>query len=327
MMSLPVGRLPVIPLMGVPGIALTNTTLKENLTDPEIQYTTLNALLERFQPDGIFVFMDLTVEAECLGLPLLFPEHEAPSVANHPLQDAAVLESLKRNWHGTSGRMPVFLRTLELMSRTSTIMIGGYAIGPLSLAGELMGVSELAIASKLNKNLVEETLEFTTGVVTAYARAILNSGADILALLEPTSVIFSPEQFEDLCAKHFMEIQDALGTRCILHVCGNTTPLMKQMVKTHAFGLSLDSMVDFGTVSNMIPSDMLLIGNISPVKTFLQGTRDDMEHDVGNLLNAMRGKANFVLSSGCDLPAGVPLENIATFVELGRKHSWQPSGQ
>ena len=124
-----------------------------------------------------------------------------------------------------------------------------------------------------------------------------------------------------------MQIQDALGARCILHVCGNTTPLLKQMVKTHALGLSLDSMVDFGTISNMIPSDMMLIGNVSPVKTFLQGTADDVEHDVRNLLNAMRGKTNFVLSSGCDLPAGVPLENIERFVEVGRSSSWQPSGQ
>jgi uroporphyrinogen decarboxylase len=307
--------------MGVPGIALTNTTLRKNLTDAPTQYSTLSALLDRFHPDGIFMFMDLTVEAEALGVPLLFPEQEAPSVRSHPLKDLAVLESLKSRWRGIGGRMPVFLKTLELLSKSNSVIVGGYTIGPLSLAGELIGVSDLAIASKLNMDLVAATLEFTTQVVMTYARAILNAGADVIAILEPTAVIFSPSQFALLCARYFMRIQDALGVRCILHVCGNTAPVVAEMVKTNALGLSLDSMVDFGAIKGMIPPEMLLIGNISPVRTFLQGTRNDMENDVRNLLLAMRGSKNFVLSSGCDLPAGVPLENISTFVEVGRAHA------
>jgi len=54
----------VIPLLGAPGIKLTGTTLKQNLIDPSIQFKTLYKILERFNPDGIFPFMDLTVEAE-----------------------------------------------------------------------------------------------------------------------------------------------------------------------------------------------------------------------------------------------------------------------
>jgi len=79
-LNLPKDRVPVIPLLGAPGTQLSNTTLRDNLTDPSIQLRSINLLIERFQPDGIFTFMDLTVEAEALGLKIDFPENDNPSV-------------------------------------------------------------------------------------------------------------------------------------------------------------------------------------------------------------------------------------------------------
>lgn len=321
MMKLPQGRIPLIPLMGAPGIALTQTTLKENLTDAETQFRTLFALLERFHPDGIFLFMDLTVEAEALGLKIRFPEHEPPSVREHPVKNFSSLHSLQSSWHGIGGRMPVFIKTMEKLSRVSDAINGCYVIGPLTLAGELMGVRDLALASMENEPFVLQMLEFTTGAVTEYACAFINAGADIVAVLEPTAVMFSPVQFEVYCAKYFKQIQDSLDRRCILHVCGNTTHLLPRMVQTDAFGLSLDSMVDFETISQKIPSEMYLIGNINPVAIFLQGTVQDMKEEVCTLCNKIKNKSRFILSSGCDLPVGIPLGNIEAFFEIGRTMS------
>lgn len=59
---------PVAPLMGLPGIQLTYTTVKENLENAEVQFETIKKLKERFEPDIVFPFMDLSVEAEALGL-------------------------------------------------------------------------------------------------------------------------------------------------------------------------------------------------------------------------------------------------------------------
>ena len=52
-----------IPLIGIAGTHLTGYTVKENLTNSEIQYSTLKAIYDEYKPDGIFTFMDLTVEA------------------------------------------------------------------------------------------------------------------------------------------------------------------------------------------------------------------------------------------------------------------------
>ncbi|MGC9064698.1 MAG: uroporphyrinogen decarboxylase family protein, partial [bacterium] len=78
-LKLPKDKTLVIPLLGAPGIQLSNTSLKDNLIDGTIQFKTMRLLIERFQPDGVFPFMDLTVEAEALGLEINFPRDENPS--------------------------------------------------------------------------------------------------------------------------------------------------------------------------------------------------------------------------------------------------------
>jgi len=103
----------VIPLLGAPGVALSKTTLEENLTDSEVQHKTLSMLIDKFNPDGIFPMMDLGVEVEALGLKLKFPENADPLVIEHPIKSREDLEIFKDNWHGITGRMKVFIEVME----------------------------------------------------------------------------------------------------------------------------------------------------------------------------------------------------------------------
>lgn len=135
--------------MGVNGVHLTNTTLLENLSNATIQYNTLKQLVSKFKPDGIFSMMDLTVEAEALGLKINFSDNESPSVAEHSVKTLSDLKKLKESWKGINGRMNVFIEVVQKMSENSSIINGAYVSGPLTLAGELMGVNELMMSPEV----------------------------------------------------------------------------------------------------------------------------------------------------------------------------------
>jgi len=62
------GRLMTIPLMGFPGTQLNRSSLKQNTFNWGTQFSTLFALHRHFRPDGLFFFIDLSVEASALGL-------------------------------------------------------------------------------------------------------------------------------------------------------------------------------------------------------------------------------------------------------------------
>ncbi|MGC8972296.1 MAG: uroporphyrinogen decarboxylase family protein [bacterium] len=316
--SLPKDRVPVIPLLGAPGVQLSNTTLRDNLTDASVQVRSLELLIERFQTDGIFTFMDLTVEVEALGLRIDFPEDENPSVRSHSIKTLGDLENLKKSYKGISGRMPIFIKVVERLAKSYTILKGAYTIGPFTLAGELMGVEDLMINTILNSSLVYNLLDFTTIVVKDYAHALLNAGADTIAVLEPTSVMLSPSQFNTFSGRYFSRLVEELKAPLILHICGDTRHLIKGMASTGAIGLSLDSLVDLKEVSTIVPERVFLIGNLDPVRVFLLAKPQEVAKATRELLEKMAGVKNFILSSGCDIPKETPLENIEVFINTGK---------
>lgn len=312
-------RPPIIPLLGAPGVKLSGTTLKENLTNAETQYKTLSLILEEFQPDGIFPMMDLSVEPEALGLKIEFPDNAPPSVREHPIKDKNALESLKRNWKGIGGRMGVFVEVVKRMSKSFPILKGGYVLGPFTLAGELVGVEDFLQILITNSGFAKEVLSFATDILKQYAEELFSAGADVVAILDPTSVTLSPKYFDEFSAPYIKEMVESLKQPLILHICGDTNHLIKRMADTGVIGLSLDSMVDLREAFERVPKSVAIMGNLDPVNVFWRTTPERVERKTKELLEKMRGIHNFILSSGCDIPIEAPLENIRAFMKAGRR--------
>jgi len=309
----------VIPLLGAPGTILSKTTLKENLTNSEVQYKTLSMLIDKFNPDGIFPMMDLTVEIEALGAETSFPENANPSVAKPLIKNREDLEILKGNWQGISGRMKVFIEVMEKIAKKYSIIKGGYVIGPFTMAGELMGANDIAMQAMLNPELVSELVDFSLEVISEYANALFNAGADAIAVLEPLAVILSPKKYKEFSLYPFKKLVSNLNNKpLILHICGNTNHLIKSMLDSGAVGLSLDSVINFEELKKIIPQEIILMGNLNPVKIFLQSTPDQVAEATKSLKESMKDTKNFILSSGCDLPLNTPLKNIEDFMKAAR---------
>ena len=62
-----------------------------------------------------------------------------------------------------------------------------------------------------------------------------------------------------------------------------------------------------------IPQDVVVMGNISPVQQFRSGTVESITEDTLSLMRDLSGYNNFVISSGCDIPPDVDLDNVDTF--------------
>lgn len=310
----------IIPLLGAPGARMTGTTLKENLTNAEIQFSSLAKLMEEFQPDGIFFMMDLTVEAEALGLEIGFPEDDNPYVKEHPIKGPDELSSVVNSWRGISGRMGVFAEVADKMARELPGKRGSYVIGPLSLAGELVGVTDLCMKLIEDPAFAESVIDFCSRVVSEYSRALIDHGADMIAVLEPTAVLLSKRQFKRFALPYFERLRSELSKPLIYHICGDTEHIVEPMGASGAHGLSLDSMVDLKAVAEKIPEDVFLIGNIDPVKVFLQSNEEEVERETAKLLEKMKAVPNFILSSGCDIPLETPPENISAFFRAGRNY-------
>jgi uroporphyrinogen decarboxylase len=308
----------VVPLMGFPGTQLTHSTIWQNEFNADLQYRTIAALVERFAPDAAFFFMDLAVEAGAIGLPVLFPASGSPSVKQHPvkrIEDLAQFEVVDVRY---DARVRAYVDVMRRMKAGLDVLAGAYVIGPFTLAGLMMGATQIALATIQDPDLVHAAARFATDVIIRYGEQLVEAGADMVCVLEPTATFISPKAFREFSGRYVKKIVEALETRSILHICGDTKHLVEPMCETGVQGLSLDAPMDFPATIERMPEDVVLIGNVDPVRVMVNETPDEVRDSVRALLDRMAPYPNFILSTGCDLPPETPLENIRAFMEAGR---------
>lgn len=308
---------PAVPLVGYPGIAATGGRADRVLTDRDEHVSVLMFLARRFNPPCLFHVMDLTVEAEALGLPVRFSEDGPPSVIEHPITSMEALGSLSVPDPGRDGRLPMMVDVVARTSLGIDALMGAYCVGPFTLAAELCGAEELAVRTITDRGFVEDMMSFVTLVCQTYSRALAAAGARVVTILEPTAVILSPASFDRYCLGPLRSVAAAVRDRDsspVLHICGDSTPLLPAMVAAGFDGLSLDAPVELSDALAIAPADMVVLGNVDPVSVMLEGSPSHVEATARSLLDSYGERSNFVLATGCDLPMETPLENIDAFM-------------
>lgn len=101
----------------------------------------------------------------------------------------------------------------------------------------------------------------------------------------------------------------------ILHNCGNTGQCTDAMLKTGASALHFGNAIDMKRALEECPDSVLVMGNLDPVGLFKQASPDRVYQETYTLLKETSCYRNLVISSGCDMPPGVPVENIEAFIK------------
>lgn len=83
-------------------------------------------------------------------------------------------------------------------------------------------------------------------------------------------------------------------------------------------GLSLDHKVDFFYAKKVLEGKVCLIGNLNPTDTLVFKNAHEIYEEARALISAV-GPYNFILSSGCSIPAIAPPENIEAMVKAANE--------
>ncbi|MGI9861279.1 uroporphyrinogen decarboxylase family protein [Moorella naiadis] len=312
------GRRLVFFIGSFPGAALQGVTLKEVYFSASLQAETACCLAERFQPDFIRPVTDLVVEAEAMGLQARYPDYGAPVLAEHPVTGPEALDRLKLPSPHRDGRLPINIEAIRLIKQRTDKPVIGSLTGPFTLAGALCGPADVAMKAITAPQFLHSLLAFCTQALKGYGEALLAAGADVLWISEPLGSLLSPAQFWQFSGRYIQEILAAFPVMNMLHICGDTSYMLKEMLATGTQGLSLDTRVNLAILVAQVPDDVVLIGNIDPVGVMLAGTPRQVVKATTNLLVDMQPYKNFIMSTGCSLPFEVTAENISAFITTVR---------
>lgn len=307
-----------MPIMTYPASILTGIKVVDMVTDGQAQFTCMDALAKRYPSVAVHTGMDLSVEAEVFGCEVRFVADEVPSIASRAVSDIDSIGDLVIPAIG-AGRTAEYLNAARLVRKTvnDRAVLGG-CIGPFSLAGRLMDTNALMLALIKQAEAVHALLDKCVAFLTGYAKAFKSTGLSGIIIAEPMAGILSPGQCERFSSRYVARLVDVLQDKdftVILHNCGRAQKMVGSLVDTGARGLHFGNAVDMGIVAPLIPKDRVFFGNIDPVGVFRHGTPADVQRSVRTLLDKMRPYGNFVLSSGCDIPPGTPIENIDAFFQ------------
>lgn len=306
-----------LPILSFPAAQKLQVSVRELLHSAELQANAMELVACTTDTVAAVSFMDLSLEAEAFGANVVFRENEVPAITGQLVSGGEEANAL-RIPDLTAGRIPVSIETVRLAKeKVAEKPVFAGMIGPFSLAGRLMDVTEILYTCFDEPGSVHAVLQKATAFLKTYAAALKAAGADGVILAEPLSGILSPDMAREFSCPYVREILHFVQTEefaVIYHNCGNSVPQMaNSLYEMNAAAYHFGNAVDLQQMLQNAPADVLLMGNIDPVSCFAKGTPEQIREQTSALLERCGRYQNFILSSGCDIPYIAPWENIEAF--------------
>ena len=311
-------RKKAMPILSFPGIQMTGHSVDEMVKDGHLQALCMEAIAKKFDTGAAFSLMDLSVEAEAFGSSVQYSEDEVPTVTAALVHDEEEAEALKVPEVG-AGRTGECIKGIKEVSAliTDRLVLAGI-IGPFSLAGRLLDMTEIMILCFDDPEMVETVLEKATDFLIAYAKAFKEAGANGIAIAEPAAGLLSPALIKEFSTPYVKKIRESVEDEnfiVLYHNCGGVVPLLENIKEIGASAYSIGNAVDIEEALKVLPDDSIVIGNIDPAGTFRNGTPEKVRQETMELLERCGKYPNFVIASGCDIPPMTPMENIQAFFD------------
>lgn len=320
-------RMHALPILSFPAVQFMGVNVRELTSSSELQAQAMALIADKTASAASVSLMDLSVEAEAFGAEVRFSANEVPTVIGRLVSDEKAAEALPVPPVG-AGRTGIYVETIKLAKKQifdRPILAG--CIGPYSLAGRLMDVTEIMYLCYDEPETVHTVLAKATDFLISYCKAFQDAGADGVVIAEPLAGLLSPDLAEKFSCTYFEQVIQAVQTdnfAVIYHNCGSAvSSFLPQLFSLNATAYHFGNAVEMREILAKAPEDVLCMGNISPAEHFAGGTPESMHEVVTTLLNDCGSCPNFLISSGCDIPPHAKWENINAFFEAINDYNCQ----
>lgn len=313
-----------MPILSFPSTQLLGVSVYELTHSAKLQSDGMKKVADFTDAAAAVSMMDLSVEAEAFGCEIKAAQNEIPTVIRALITDEEEALALEIPKVGAA-RTGIYIKAAKDAKKmiTDRPVLAGI-IGPFSLAGRLMDVSEALVNCISEPDLVHIALKKATSFLIEYAMAYKTAGIDGLIMAEPLSGLLSPALEAEFSAPYVSEIIKAVQDEqfiIIYHNCGPNTPHMIPSISNNgASAYHFGDAVDLSVMLEKMPVEKPVCGNISPSAEFLNGTPESIYRATSELIEKCNKYANFVLSSGCDIPPASSWDNIKAFFRAASDH-------
>jgi MtaA/CmuA family methyltransferase len=327
----PADTVPVMLHSFMMAAAEAGVSMLEFRNDPETISGAFLRSVEQYGYDGIVVDIDTATLAGALGVPVDFPREEPARVKGallHSLEEARDLEPVDLLHYPGVRIWLEAVRLLKQRCGNEIFIRGNCDQAPFTLASLVRGIDGwmMDLLDPENEELIHTLLEYCTGVTVQFIRLMAETGADMVSNGDSVAGfdVVSPEVFRRYALPYERRVVNAsheLGLPYLLHVCGNTGPILGDLITTGANALEIDYKTDTRLARSACEGCTTFVGNIDPSGVLALGTAALVEEKTLELLNIFAGNPRFILNAGCAIPPHTPPENLRAMIRVAREFS------
>lgn len=270
-----------------------------------------------FSYDWVNVMSDPYAEASAYGIGLTYPEDNLPQVTSWLVNDIDEIDKIKLLKVEDHYRMKARVDEVREFSRLvgNTQFICGWVEGPLAEYCDLRDLSAACMDMYENPDKLKKALNIITENAMSFAEAQVKAGAHCIGMGDAVCSLISPDLYQEFIfplEKAIVDHIHAFGARVKLHICGNTSGIIPDMIKTGADIVDIDHLVgSMGAYIDLFPERQVPSGNSDPVSVIKDGNGKLIEDSVKQCYSDTKRMG--IVSAGCEVPPDTSFENMMAY--------------
>jgi len=319
-------RCNVLPLITSHSATVTGISMREYYTDGVALARSQIAAIEEYGHDAISIFSEVGIIAEAMGSEFEYPEDDLP-ILKTPALDRTEVDKLAVPDPARDGRLHVYLDAIRYAydALADRYPIFAYIPAPFTTAMMLSNPDRFLTDTIRNPDRVKATMEISLEATIRFVRDIINTGG-LPLIVDPlaSSSVISPRTFRGLALPYeqaLIKYLHRFDFDVILHICGDTTPILDLLPDTGADLISLDK-VELINAMGKLSKKMRIIGNYD-TSAIMNNKPDEISHKVKEMVKlGMTTEKGYIASTGCEVPIQTPRENLKAFIGAAKEVGW-----
>jgi uroporphyrinogen decarboxylase len=303
-------------------------SLIEICKNPQLAAEVTITAAEFLKVDAAIIFADLLLPLEVMGLPFHFSSGEGP-VIESPVRSGEDIQRLRIDCAGDLGYVADAVR-LVAKHFGNKLPVIGFCGAPFTLASYMIegGGSRHYINTKSlmysQPQAWDELLRKLVTVTSAYARAQVEAGADVIQVFDSWVGCLSHEDYRKFVLPRTTELIRSLKASGapVIYFGTDTSTLLSSMKETGADVIGLDWRIPLDQGWKLLGNHGAVQGNLDPVVLFA----DWKQVKVGarRILDQAGGRPGHIFNLGHGILPETPVENVRALAEYVQENSAGP---
>ncbi|MBE0432529.1 uroporphyrinogen decarboxylase family protein [candidate division WOR-3 bacterium] len=319
-------RCNVLPLVTSHAATVKGMRLRDYYTDGEKMARAQIAALETYGHDAVSIFSEVGIIAEAMGTEFEYPENDLP-IQRKPVLEKCAIDDVECPDPINDGRLPVYMEAIEYAydALGDRVPILAYVPAPFTTGMMLSNPNKFLIQTIREPEAVGRILDKSLRAAIDLCYHIIDKGG-LPLIVDPlaSSSVVSPATFRRYALpyeRRLVQFLHRYDLDVILHICGDTAPILELLPETRADLISIDQ-VSLAKTQEVLSGKMRLIGNYDTSKLAFSAA-EEIAREVREMVRlGMTTKKGYIAATGCEVPVHAPIPNVMAFVNAAKESGW-----